>query len=454
MSQEDLHIVILAAGKGTRMRSKIPKVLHKLAGLSLLEYTLNLSHQSKATSVTVVLSPDQMEIESLIKTTYPFVQIAFQKNQRGTGDAVLAAKNQLDDLSGTVLILFADTPLLRLETLQRLSTHRQKTSAAITVLAVDAPNHPGYGRLIIDEKSQVQRIVEMKDATDTERAVPLCNSGLMACDASLLLSFLASLTPENQAREYYLTDIVQVARSQGNKVSYIQAEDPSEVMGINTRLDLAKAEEVMQNRLRKASMLKGVTLLDPSSVYFSYDTKLSEDVVVHPHVYFGIGVRVDSDVTLHSFSHLEGAYIKSGASVGPFARLRPDTVLEEKTRVGNFVELKKTRLGKGSKANHLSYLGDAEIGEGCNIGAGTITCNYNGYQKYQTILEKGAFVGSNTTLIAPITVKEGAYIGAGTVVTKNVTSNALALSRSPQVEREGGANSLRRRFTQTQKKTS
>ena len=450
--EENLHIVILAAGKGTRMRSKTPKVLHKVAGLSLLEHTLATAKNLQAHSVTVVLSPDQEEIVTLIQKAYPFIQIAFQTAQKGTADAVLAARKFLEKISGTVLILFADTPLLRCETLKELARHLRENQSVVAVLGVEAPDHPAYGRLVCDPHGGVLRIVEMKDATTQEKKITLCNSGLMACRGSSLLPLLEKVSSDNQAGEYYLTDIVSLARGQGDKVTSVTALDAHEVMGINTRCDLAEAEGVMQKRLRDRAMAEGVTLLDPSSVYFSYDTILAEDITVYPHVYFGPGVQVEKDVTIEAFSHLEGASVKAGASVGPYARLRPGTTLEEKSRVGNFVELKKTTLGKGSKASHLSYLGDALIGEGCNIGAGTITCNYDGYKKHQTVLEAGSFVGSNSTLIAPLTVQKGAYVGAGTVLTKGVSADALALSRTPQIERKGGAESLRRRFSQASKK--
>lgn len=442
---EQRHVVILAAGKGTRMRSKKQKVFHKLAGRTLLEHTLEAAQNCEAASITVVLSPDQKETEDFLNQAYPAVQVAFQNEQKGTGDAVLAAGQYLEGLSGTVLILFADTPLIKSETLRRLSEHREKTKSAVTVLALEAPKHPDYGRLIKDDQG-VARIVEMKDTTAAEKEISLCNSGLMACRAESLLSLLNKLKPKNQAEEYYLTDIVSLARQNEDSVTFLIVDDGGEVMGINTRKDLADAESIMQKRLRGQAMEAGVTFLDPSTVYLSYDTSFGQDVMVHPHVFFGPKVEIKEDVTIYSFSHLEGACVKEGAQVGPYARLRPGTVLEEDSRVGNFVELKKATLGRGSKANHLSYLGDTSIGEKCNIGAGTITCNYNGYQKKKTILEDEVFVGSNSTLIAPVTIHKGAYVAAGTTVTKDVKADALALSRTLQTEREGGAEKLRQRF--------
>lgn len=443
---EQRHVVILAAGKGTRMRSKKQKVFHELAGRTLLEHTLETARRCQAESISVVLSPDQNETKEFLKEAYPDIQIAFQNEQKGTGDAVLAAQEYLEDLSGTVLILFADTPLIRPETLWDLAGHRERTKSAVTILALDAPGHPGYGRLVKDDQGGVVRIVEMKDATTEEKEISLCNSGLMACRADSLLLLLKKITPQNQAEEYYLTDIVALAHQNEDMVTFLTVDDGDEVMGINTRKDLADAESIMQKRLRNKAMEAGVTFLDSSTVYLSYDTMFDQDVTVHPHVFFGPGVELKEDVTVYSFSHLEGACVKAGAQVGPYARLRPGTVLEEESRVGNFVELKKTTLGRGSKANHLSYLGDASIGEKCNIGAGTITCNYNGYQKQKTILDDEVFVGSNSILIAPVTVHKGAYVAAGTTVTKEVKADALALSRTPQTEREGGAEKLRQRF--------
>lgn len=454
MLHEDLHVLILAAGKGTRLRSQMPKVLHKVGGLSLLEHALKTTQALQATSVGVVISPDQQEIAALLQEKYSSVQVVVQKEQKGTADAVLASRAHLEGRAGTLLILFADVPLLKPETLRTLSQKREEEGASLTLLALEAPGHPGYGRLILDSDNQVARIVEMKEACEAEKKESLCNSSLMACQVDHLVPLLEKVTPHNKGGEYYLTDIVALAKEQGQKVTYLTASDPREVMAVNTRQELAEVESALQTHLREQAMDQGVTLLDPATVYFSYDTQLSEDVVVYPHVHFGPGVTVESKVTLHGFSHLEGVHIQTGASVGPYARLRPGTVLAEGARVGNFVELKKTSLGKGSKVNHLSYLGDTSVGDDCNIGAGTITCNYDGSQKHATVLERGTFIGSHTTLVAPLTVQQGAYVGAGSVLTKDVSPEALALSRVPQVEREGGARLLRRRRHSSSSKAS
>lgn len=452
-----LHVIILAAGRGTRMRSRLPKVLHPLAGFPLLEHALRCAHETGAQSITVVLSPDMVPFEASLKESYPDLNVAYQDDPRGTAHAVLATKPFLNKAMGVALVLFADTPLVRSETLRTLvRACDQGDPCKVAVLALEAPGHPHYGRVVLDDRdrSQVMRIVEMKNATLQEQDLSLCNGGLMALSCDVLFDLLDLVTPAPVSNELYLTDVVEHARKMGWGVTWSLA-DPEELLGVNTRQDLARAQSLLQRRLREKAMNQGVTLVDPESVHLSLDTTFGQDVTVYPHVYFGTGVRVESDVEIHSFSHIEGAQIEQGASIGPFARLRPETLIKQNARVGNFVEIKKTTLGIGSKVGHLTYLGDAQVGDKCNIGAGTITCNYDGHNKHTTILEDGVFVGSNSTLIAPLHVGQDAYLGAGSVLTKDVAQNALALSRSPQKELPDGATRLKsRRSSSSNKKAS
>jgi bifunctional UDP-N-acetylglucosamine pyrophosphorylase / glucosamine-1-phosphate N-acetyltransferase len=445
-----LHVIILAAGRGTRMRSRLPKVFHSLAGFSLLEHALCCAHETGAVSITVVLSPDMAPFEVSLKESYPTLNVAYQDTPRGTAHAVLATKPFLNKATGTALVLFADTPLVRPQTLHALvKACTQDDGCKVAVLALEAPNHPHYGRVVLDaqDQTQVTRIVEMKNATSQEQSLSLCNGGLMAISCDVLFDLLESVTPAPLSNEFYLTDIVAHARKTGRRVAWSLA-DPQELLGINTRQDLTQAQGLIQTRLRKKAMDQGATFVDPASIHLSLDTVLGQDVTVYPHVYFGTGVTVEDDVEIHSFSHLEGAHVEKGASIGPFARLRPETLIKENARVGNFVEIKKTTLGVGSKVGHLTYLGDAQ----CNIGAGTITCNYDGHNKHTTIVENGVFVGSNSTLIAPLHLGQGAYVGAGSVLTKDVAQNALALSRTPQKELADGATRLKNRHSSSSNK--
>lgn len=433
--------VILAAGKGTRMRSRLPKVMHPLAGRPLIGHVMQLLASLKPQIAVLVVAPGMEDVLKTAQEAYPGCTAAIQDKQLGTGHAVQSAKKFLAGYDGTVLVLYGDTPLISATTLENML--ETTTKHDVVVFGMRPTDPTGYGRLVV-EKGKLVAIIECKDASAEQKKNGLCNSGVMALKASHLFNLLEKMQPKNAAGEYYLTDIIALANQQGLQCGVVEAP-AFELAGINSRQQLAEAEAMLQQKLREKAMEGGATLIDPASVFLAADTELAEDVVIHPNVIFGLGVKVESNVEIRSFSHIDGAHIKSGAIVGPFARLRPGSVLEENSHVGNFVELKKTRLGKGAKANHLSYVGDSEVGEGANIGAGTITCNYDGVNKHKTVIGAHAFIGSNTALVAPVTVGEGAIIGAGSVITKDVEPGALALERTAQVNKAGLANKLKQK---------
>lgn len=433
--------VILAAGKGTRMRSALHKVLHPLGGRPMLMHLMG-SLESLAPERRVVVVGDKAEQlrDALAGTD---VALAVQEPQLGTGHAVLQAEAALAGFAGTVLILFGDVPLVSAATMEQLAaTVDAADGPAIAVLGF-RPDVPGaYGRVIADADGRIQRMVEAKDATPDELAVRLCNAGLMAVRSEHLVPLLKQLGNANAAGEYYLVDIVMLAAAQGLGSVVLEAW-ADEVVGVNSRAELAQAEALFQARRRHELMASGVTLVAPETVFLSWDTEIGADTVVEPNCVFGPGVRVAGGVTIRAFSHLEGAEVATGCEVGPYARLRPGSRLEAGAKVGNFVETKKAVLGPGAKANHLSYIGDATVGAKANIGAGTITCNYDGFSKYRTEIGAGAFVGSNTALVAPVRVGDGAIVGAGSVITSDVGSDALALTRATQEQKAGWAARFR-----------
>jgi bifunctional UDP-N-acetylglucosamine pyrophosphorylase/glucosamine-1-phosphate N-acetyltransferase len=433
--------VILAAGKGTRMRSGLHKVLHPIGGRPMLMHLLASLDSLNPMRRVVVVGDRAEQLEAALAGSG--VVLAVQAPQLGTGHAVLQAEAALDGFDGTVLILFGDVPLLTADTMAQLAAAVAAPGGpAIAVLGF-RPAVPGaYGRIIADADGHIERMVEAKDATPEELSVPLCNSGLMAVSSTHLMRLLKRVGNNNAAREYYLPDIVMLARAEGLGALVLEG-DASEVIGINSRSELAVAEALFQAGRREAMMAAGVTLVAPETVFFAHDTVLGADCLVEPFVVFGPGVAVAEGVNIRAHSHLEGATIAAGCEVGPFARLRPGTVLGEKAKIGNFVETKKAVLGAGAKANHLTYLGDAEIGPGANIGAGTITCNYDGFLKYRTVIGDGAFIGSNSALVAPVTIGAGAIVGAGSVVTRDVAADALALVRPPQDNKAGWAARFR-----------
>jgi bifunctional UDP-N-acetylglucosamine pyrophosphorylase/glucosamine-1-phosphate N-acetyltransferase len=432
--------IVLAAGEGTRMHSPRPKVLHAIAGKSLLAHVLDAVGGAGVTATAVVIGPGQDEVAAEASRIMSKAEIFVQRERRGTAHAVLAAKPAIERQPDDILIVYGDTPLLRPATLARL---RQPLAAgaAIAVLGFTPSDPTGYGRLIM-AGGELAAIREEADASASERAIKLCNGGIMALAGQSALAILERIGNHNRKNEFYLTDAVEIARGMKLRAVAVEVEE-DDVRGINTKTQLAEAESVAQQRLRQSALDAGVTLIAPETVFLSADTKFGRDVVVEPYVVFGEKVTVEDGAVIHSFSHLAGAHVGKGASVGPFARLRPGTRLGEGSRIGNFVEVKEAVLEAGAKANHLSYIGDAFVGANANIGAGTITCNYDGSKKHRTEIGKDAFIGSNSALVAPVEIGEGAYVGTGSVITENVPPNALALARVRQTIKEGWATRLR-----------
>jgi bifunctional UDP-N-acetylglucosamine pyrophosphorylase/glucosamine-1-phosphate N-acetyltransferase len=441
--------IVLAAGEGTRMQSTRPKVLHALAGRSLLGHVLAAVRQAGGTATSVVIGPGHEAVAAEAKRVLPDAEIHLQNERRGTAHAVLMAKAALARGVDDVVVIFGDTPLLSSQTLRRLRA-ALADSAAVAVLGFRPADPTGYGRLIV-EQGQLTGIREEKDATPDERAITLCNGGLMALAGKHALDILERIGDDNAKREFYLTDAVSIARELALNTATIEVEE-DEVLGINTKAQLAEAEAVLQKRLRQAALEAGVTMQAPETVFLAADTKLGRDVTVEPYVVFGPGVVVEDGAVIHSFSHLEGAHVGSGVSVGPFARLRPGAELGANSRVGNFVEVKEAKLGEGTKANHLSYIGDAIVGSEANIGAGTIFCNYDGEAKHRSEVGKGAFIGSNSALVSPVKIGEGAYVATGSVITDDVPADALVFGRARQVVKENRAKALRAKAAAGKKK--
>ncbi|HEV2336225.1 MAG TPA: bifunctional UDP-N-acetylglucosamine diphosphorylase/glucosamine-1-phosphate N-acetyltransferase GlmU [Stellaceae bacterium] len=451
MTRSRLAAIILAAGEGTRLNSARPKVLHEIAGAPMIRHVIDALRPLDPAATIVVVGRG---MDAVAEAAAP-ARCVRQSAPRGTGDALRAARPALadhlaqggkDGAITDILVLYGDTPLLRSETIAALVDSRRRAPEVAVAVAGMRPADPGpYGRLVLDGDAVLMRIVEARDASAAERAIGLCNGGIMALDARYAFDLVDRIGNDNAKREFYLTDIVAVARAQG--LSCRVAELPAEeLLGVNTRAELALVEAIMQERLRRRAMEAGATLIAPETVFLAVDTRLGRDVIVEPNVVFGPGVRVADNVRIRAFSHLEGATIGERAIVGPFARLRPGAVLEADVHVGNFVEVKETRLGAGVKASHLSYLGDSDIGAGTNIGAGTITCNYDGFSKLRTIIGERVFIGSNTALVAPVTVGDGAYVATGSVVTADVPEGALTIARARQVDKPGRAAVLRARL--------
>lgn len=436
--------VILAAGKGTRMRSALPKVLHPVANRPMIHHVVGAARASGAARLVAVLSPGL----SAVADSLPGVAIAIQDPPQGTGHAVAAALPALEGFAGGVLVLFGDTPLIEAETLHRLRTALEAPGVAVAVLGFRPAVAGAYGRLVQDGEGRLAAIVEAAEATPEQLAIPLCNAGVMAIRAEHLAGLIGAIGNDNAKGEYYLTDIIAIARGRGLGAVVVEGA-ADEVLGVNSRVELAEAEAVFQARLRRRHMEAGVSFEDPASVRLSADTVLGRDVTVAPQVVFGPGVTVADNVRIHAFSHLEGARVASGAIIGPYARLRPGAQVGVEAHVGNFVELKNTILGDGAKANHLTYLGDATVGPKANIGAGTITCNYDGFNKSKTEIGAGAFIGSNSALVAPISVGAGAIVGAGSVVVEPVAADALYLERAKPVQKPGWAARFRARFAKS-----
>ncbi|MGD0720345.1 MAG: bifunctional UDP-N-acetylglucosamine diphosphorylase/glucosamine-1-phosphate N-acetyltransferase GlmU [Roseiarcus sp.] len=434
--------VVLAAGEGVRMKSARPKALHEIAGRSMLAHALGAAIAAGADDLAVVVGPDREDVAAEARRAAPDVAVFVQAERRGTAHAALAARAALARGHDEILIAYADIPLVRPETLAGLFAGLED-GVAVVALGFRARDPAGYGRLV-ERDGRLVAIVEHRDADVATRALALCNAGPIAISGREALGLLEAIGADNSAHEYYLTDVVAAAVARGlAAATRLASED--EVMGVNDRVQLAAAEAVMQQRLRLRAMREGATLIAPETVFLRHDTRLGRDVIVEPHVVFGDGVTVADGAVIHAFSHLEGATIARDASVGPYARLRPGATIGESAKVGNFVEIKNAAIDAGAKVSHLSYIGDARVGAGANVGAGTITCNYDGFSKFRTEIGEGAFIGSNSALVAPVSIGAGAFVGSGSVVTRDVAPDALALGRGRQVEKPGWAKAFRAR---------
>ncbi|WP_126975777.1 bifunctional UDP-N-acetylglucosamine diphosphorylase/glucosamine-1-phosphate N-acetyltransferase GlmU [Frigidibacter oleivorans] len=429
-------LIVLAAGQGTRMNSDLPKVLHPLAGVPILWHALQAGRSLDPERVVVVTGHGAAAVEASVRAYDPDATCVRQAEQLGTGHAVAQAMPALAGFAGRVVVLYGDTPFIHPDTLQALID----SPAEVTVLGFEAADPARYGRLVA-AGDRLDRIVEWKDATEAERAITLCNSGVLAAEAGLLAELVAGLGNDNAAGEYYLTDVVGAARARGLAARVVTCPE-AETLGINTRVELARAEAAFQARARAEAMETGVTLQAPDTVFFSFDTAIGRDAVIGPNVVFGPGVTVESGAEVRAFCHLEGCHISRGASVGPFARLRPGAELAEDVHVGNFVEIKNSILDEGVKVGHLTYLGDAQVGERTNVGAGTVTCNYDGVSKHRTVIGREVFIGSDTMLVAPVTVGDRAMTASGSVITGDVPEAALAIGRARQVSKPGLAVKL------------
>ena len=433
--------LVLAAGEGTRMRSARPKVLHEIAGASLVAHVLTCVQAAGADACAVVVGPGREDVAAEAARVFPGVETYVQTERLGTAHAVLAARAAIGRGYDDLVIVFADTPLVRPQTLASLRAALAE-GASVAVLGFEARDPTGYGRLLMEGDS-LSAIREEKDASPAERAVTLSNAGLMAIDGRRALDLLGAIGTANAQGEYYLTDAVALARASGLATRVVRAPE-REVMGVNDRVQLASAEAEIQSRLRDAAMRAGATLVAPDTVFFSHDTRLGRDVVVEPHVVFGPGVVVEDGARIKAFSHLEGARIGAAASIGPFGRMRPGAKIGAGAKIGNFVEIKSAEIGEGAAVSHLTYLGDAKVGAKANIGAGTITCNYDGFDKHITQIGAGAFIGSNSALVAPVTIGDGAYVGSGSVITQDVPADSLAVARGRQVDKPGWARDFRK----------
>ncbi|GAB4538851.1 MAG: bifunctional UDP-N-acetylglucosamine diphosphorylase/glucosamine-1-phosphate N-acetyltransferase GlmU [Parvularculaceae bacterium] len=439
-NQREIAVIVLAAGKGTRMRSPRPKVLHEIGGRALIGHVFASAETLRPTRRIVVVGPEGEAVAEAAHAIAGDCRVAKQDPALGTGHAVQCALPEFDGFNGVAVILYADTPLIRPETLEKLAA-ALSGGADVAVLGFDSDAPGAYGRLVTDE-SGLAAIVEAKEATAEQLEISFCNSGVMAVRADLLRALLPKLSNANAKGEYYLTDLVALARESGARCMAIAGVE-EEFIGVNSQAELAAAEAIFQRRARRAALEAGVTLSAPETVHFCYDTEIAPGAIVHPYVVFGPGVSIAGGAEVKSFSHIEGARIAPGAVVGPHARLRPGADIGAGARIGNFVEVKKARVAEGAKINHLSYVGDADVGPGANIGAGVITCNYDGFGKYKTVIGGGAFIGSNSALIAPVSIGAGAIVGAGGAISKDVDADALALTRAPQTQQEGWAARFR-----------
>lgn len=435
-----LICVILAAGKGTRMKSALPKPLHCVAGLPMVSHVLSAVQSVNASKTVVVIGPDMPGMADTVSPAKTYVQSV----QNGTGGAALAAADTFENHDGDVLILFGDTPLITPATIEKLlAAKNADAKVGVAYSAMQLENPKSYGRMVVGADGYLQKIVEYKDASESERTITLCNGAAVVASGKYLAKWLRATKNDNAQGEYYLTDLPALARAD-NLEAIAVTVDADDMEGVNSRADLAYVEGIAQHRLRRKHMDNGATLLAPETVYFSHDTHIGRDVLIEPGCFFGAGVTIGDNVTIHAYSHIEGATVDAGASIGPFARIRPGSHLGANSKVGNFVELKKTDLGAGAKVNHLSYVGDSVVGEKANIGAGVITCNYDGFAKYKTVVGKYAFVGSNSALVAPVKIGDGAFVGAGSTITADVPPDSLSLTRTPQITKSGWAAEFRK----------
>jgi bifunctional UDP-N-acetylglucosamine pyrophosphorylase / glucosamine-1-phosphate N-acetyltransferase len=449
MTNSNAAAVILAAGKGTRMKSSLPKVMHAIAGRPMIGHVLASLAPLGCDPAVVVVAPGMDRVARAVAPA----PTAIQAEQLGTAHAVLAARDALAGFAGDVLVLYGDSPFISTATLQRLLDRRRATDDPAVVVLGMRPDDPAeYGRLVLAGDGTLDAIVEFRDADAEQRAIDLCNSGVMAIDGRRLFDLLDQVGNANAKGEYYLTDIIAIARARGLVCAVVEAP-AEELMGINSRAELAVAETLFQDRMRARAMAEGATLIDPRTVYFSHDTQLGRDVVIGPSVVFGPGVTVGDEVEIRAFCHIEGARIEDGAIIGPFARLRPGTELGPRVHIGNFVEVKNGRLAAGAKANHLAYIGDASVGAASNVGAGTIVCNYDGFDKTRTEIGAGSFIGSNSTLVSPLRIGDGAFVAAGSVITRDVPADALAVARGRQTDKPGWAGKFRE-YKQEMKRNS
>jgi bifunctional UDP-N-acetylglucosamine pyrophosphorylase / glucosamine-1-phosphate N-acetyltransferase len=434
--------IVLAAGEGVRMRSARPKVLHELAGRSMLAHMVSTVLKSGMGDIAVVVGQNAKDVAAEAVKAAPQAKIALQRERRGTADAVLAARDQIERGYDDIVVVYADTPLIEASTLQAMRADLASGGDVVS-LGFEAANPTGYGRLI-ERNGRLIAIREEKDASAEERTSRLCNAGPIAFSGSEALSLLDEIKPNNAQNEFYLTDIVEIANARG-LTARVRIAKENEVMGVNDRAQLAAAEGALQGSLRRRAMAGGATLTAPETIFLSFDTSIGRDVLIEPHVVIGPGCSIEDGAMIRSFSHLEGARVASGAVVGPFARLRPSADIGANARIGNFVEIKQSAIEEGAKINHLTYIGDARVGANANIGAGTITCNYDGFSKNRTDIGAGAFIGSNSALVAPVTIGDGAYVGSGSVITKPVEAGALAVARGRQQTKSGWAKAFRER---------
>jgi bifunctional UDP-N-acetylglucosamine pyrophosphorylase / glucosamine-1-phosphate N-acetyltransferase len=442
-----LACVILAAGQGTRMRSELPKVLHPVANKSMLGHVIAACEALQPERLVIVAGPaNKAAIEKAIAP----IQCVIQQEPLGTGDAVKAARNELKNFNGDVIVLFGDGPLVTPESIRTLQQKRQETKAAIVVAGFLPEDTAAFGRLVLDDKGALTAIVETAEAMPEQKQIKLCNGGIMLFAGDKILSLLDQIKNSNSKKEFYLTDAIALARKAGDTCA-VAILPFDEVYTVNSRTELAEAEKLMQRRLRKRAMVEGATLTDPDSVFLSADTKIGRDVTIGPNVFVGPGVEIADKADIRAFCHIEQTQIKEGAIIGPFARLRPGTIVGPEAHIGNFVELKNTQVERGAKINHLSYIGDADVGEKANIGAGTITCNYDGYRKHRTEIGAGTFIGSNSALVAPVKIGDGAYVGAGSVITMEVPAHTLAVARGRQANIEDWARRFREEQEQRKK---